>query len=122
MANDGITSFNPSPHNRWTTYESKEPSDWLEVDFGGEKRVSRVELAIYDDRGGVQAPQAIALQVWEKGEWREVSNPQQKPAQPTGGLWNELRFEPLSTSKMRVVFTHRGQSRSGISEILIWEK
>ena len=49
-------NFLPSPLNRWTSYESPNESDWLEIDFGAEKTFSRVELAIYDDRGGVQAP------------------------------------------------------------------
>jgi hypothetical protein len=122
MANDGVTSFNPSPHNRWTSYESKESSDWLEVDFGGEKSISRIELALYDDRGGVQAPQSMKVQFLQNDVWRDVVNPQSKPAQPTGGLWNEIRFDSVKSDKVRVIFTHRGQSRSGISEILVWEK
>lgn len=42
-----------SPMNRWTSYESKSETDWLEIDFGREVEFRRMELAIYDDRGGV---------------------------------------------------------------------
>lgn len=53
---DGKTNFLPSPTNRWTSYESPNSSDWLEVDFGADKSFNKIELAIYDDRGGVQPP------------------------------------------------------------------
>jgi hypothetical protein len=49
FANDGVVNFNPSPNNRWTSYESPNATDWLQIDFGEEKEIARVELAIYDD-------------------------------------------------------------------------
>jgi hypothetical protein len=55
---DGKSVFLPSPMNRWTSYESKSQTDWLEIDFGRRVEFRRVELAIYDDRGGVQPPTA----------------------------------------------------------------
>src|SRR5262245_42704650 len=33
-ANDGKVNFHPAPNNRWTSYESPNPTDWLEIDFG----------------------------------------------------------------------------------------
>jgi hypothetical protein len=32
-----------------------------------------------------------------------------------------VRFAPVEASKVRVTFTHKGQSRSGLSEIFVWE-
>ena len=106
--------------NRWTSYESKSETDWLEIDFGREVEFRRVELAIYDDRGGVQPPASYVIQHWTGTEWHEVSNLKKSPEQPLGSQWNEARFEPVTSSKVRIVFTHRGQSRSGVSEVLIW--
>jgi hypothetical protein len=120
MANDGITNFNAAPHNRWTAYESPNDSDWLAIDFGEQKQVGRVELAIYDDRGGVRAPADYHVEYFDGKEWRRAKELQKSPAQPTGGQFNSARFEPVNTSQIRVVFTHDGKSRSGISEILIW--
>lgn len=122
LANDGLASFLPSPANRWTSYESKSATDWLEIDFGQKREFRRIELAIYDDRGGVQAPASYVVQFWDGTEWHPVSGEQKSPEQPIGGQWNEIRFNSVTASKVRVVFTHRGQARSGLSEILIWNE
>jgi hypothetical protein len=119
---DGKTVFLPSPMNRWTSYESKSPTDWLEIDFGREVECRRIELAIYDDRGGVQPPTSFSIQQWNGTEWLDVSNVKKSPEQPAGSQWNEARFDPAKSSKIRIVFTHRGQSRSGVSEVLIWNE
>lgn len=121
-ANDGVTNFLPTPNNRWTSYESKSTSDWLEVDFGKEVEFRRVELAIYDDRGGVQAPESYKVQVWKDGEWRGVESPRQRPAKPVGGQWNETSFTPTTARRVRVVFVHHGAARSGVSELMVWNE
>ncbi len=120
-ANDGIVSFNPQPANRWTTYESKSATDWLEIDLGQVKKFSRVELAIYDDRGGVQAPEKYTLEIWDGNAWQPLQNEQRDPPRPTGGQYNSVRFTPVEAAKLRATFTHKGQSRSGLSEIFVWE-
>jgi F5/8 type C domain len=117
---DGKTVFLPTPMNRWTSYESNSDSDWLEIDFGREVEFRRIELAIYDDRGGVQPPNSYLVQHWNGNEWQEVANAKKSPEQPLGSQWNEARFDPIKSTKARVVFTHRGKARSGVSEILIW--
>jgi hypothetical protein len=119
-ANDGVVSFDANPHNRWTSYESPNKSDWLQIDFGEPKQVSRVELAIYDDRGGVQAPERFAIQYWDGRDWRDVANARMAPEKPTGGQFNEAIFDKVTTERIRVVFTHKGKARSGVSEIFMW--
>ncbi len=134
MANDGRINFRPSPANRWTAYESPNASDWLEIDFGPEKgaekstekslakTVGRVDLHLYDDRGGVQPPEKYAVQFWNGKAWADVAEPQFSPDKPAGGTVNTVTFKPVRTSKVRIVFTHHGKSRSGLTEIEIWEK
>jgi hypothetical protein len=122
MANDGRTSFLNQPHNRWTSYESPQASDWLQIDLGADHEVGRVDLALYDDGGGVQAPEKLQIQVWDGRQWQEVRQARSEPDRPVGGVVNTTRFERVRTSKLRVVFTHRGQSRSGVSEIEIWRE
>ena len=119
-ANDGVTTFLPNPPNRWTSYESKSATDWLEIDFGQVTEFRRVELAIYDDRGGVQAPASYVVQYRSGTEWIDVLNGKRIPEHPIGGQWNEVRFDAVKSSKVRIVFTHQGQSRSGVSEVLVW--
>lgn len=119
---DGITNFLPTPTNRWTTYESKTPTDWLEVDFGKEVEFQRVDLAIYDDRGGVQPPKKWELQVWKKDSWQTIDTIEKSPEVPAGSQWNQAIFAPVSTSKLRIVFTHAGNARSGVTEIMVWQQ
>jgi len=118
--NDGLVVFSPNPNNRWTAYESKNETDWLQIDFGKTIEFRRVELAIFDDKGGVQAPAQYVVQYWSGDDWQDVPRPTLTPAKPTGGQWNEARFEPVKSSKLRIVFTHKGKSRTGISEIFVW--
>jgi hypothetical protein len=120
MANDGKVSFAPTPHNRWTSYESPNATDWLEVDFGAEKAFARIELAIYDDRGGVQPPTRYEVEFWDGRAWQPVRGARMSPEQPTGGRFNEVRFDRVKASKVRVVFTHAGKARSGVSEVFVW--
>ncbi len=120
LAIDGKTNFLPSPTNRWTSYESPNETDWLEVDFGAEKEFARIELAIYDDRGGVQPPSKYEVEVWDGKAWRTVANAKKVPEKPTGSQVNEVRFDRVKASKVRVVFTHAGKARSGVSELFAW--
>ena len=122
LAIDGKTNFLASPINRWTSYESPNGSDWLEVDFGVAKEFLRIELALYDDRGGVQPPTKYEVEYWDGKAWRGVTGAKQSPENPTGGQFNEVRFDRVTASKVRVVFTNAGQARSGVSEIQVWNE
>jgi hypothetical protein len=115
-----VTNFQPNPNNRWTSYESNSQSDWLEIDFGKEIEFRRVELAIYDDHGGVQAPASYVVQYWTGREWHNVRNSKFTPEQPVGDQWNSVSFEPAKSTRIRVVFTHKGQAKSGVTEIMVF--
>jgi hypothetical protein len=121
MANDGVVSFQPNPHNRWTAFQSPNPTDWIEIDFGAEKRVGRVDLSIYDDRGGVRAPASFTIQSWDGTAWRDIPGQTKTPETPVGNNINTVTFKPTRTRKIRAVFTHQAGSRSGVSEIEIWK-
>ncbi|MCA9264532.1 MAG: discoidin domain-containing protein, partial [Planctomycetales bacterium] len=121
-ANDGVTNFLPTPTNRWTSYESPEESDWLEIDFGKQVECRRVELAIYDDRGGVQPPDSYTIQVHNGSGWRDVEGMRKTPERPAGSQWNVATFSPVTTAKIRIVFLHHGQSRSGVTEVMVWNE
>jgi hypothetical protein len=120
FAIDGRVNFLPSPMNRWTSYESPNAADWLELDFGTPKEFTRIELAIYDDRGGVQPPAKYEVEFWEGNAWQPVTGARRSPERPAGGQLNEVRFDRVKASKVRVVFTHAGKARSGVTEIFVW--
>ena len=107
--------------NRWTSYGSPNPTDWLEIDFGAEKQFNRVDLHIYDDRGGVQPPQSYTVEYWSGAQWNIADAQIKTPATPAGSALNTVRFTTVSASKVRVVFTHKGQAKSGVTEIMVWK-
>lgn len=117
---DGKIIFLPTPMNRWTCYESPDATDWLEIDFGKPQEIGRVDLHIYDDRGGVQSPKAYNIEVHDGKQWKEVDEPQYTPAKPAGSVMNTVRFKPLVSSRVRIVFTHQGNARSGVTEVEVW--
>ena len=119
---DGKINFLPTPMNRWTSYGSPNPTDWLEVDFNAEKEVGRVDLHIYDDHGGVQPPARYVIQTWTGSEWRDVEHANATPDIPTGGTINTITFSQVKTTKVRVVFTHKDPARSGVTEMEIWKE
>jgi len=119
---DGKTIFLPTPMNRWTSYESKELRDWLEIDFGKPTEFRRVELAIYDDRGGVQPPRSYRVEYETDGGWEGVRETSRQPEKPTGGTWNEVRCEPVRSSRLRIVFEHAHPARSGVTEVQVWNE
>ena len=122
LAIDGRINFKPTPINRWTSYGSPNKTDWLEVDFGAPKEVGRAELYIYDDRGGVQPPSDYTVQYLDNGVWRDAIDQRKTPAQPTGGIDNTVTFRPMTAAKVRILFTHRGDARSGVTELELWRE
>jgi hypothetical protein len=121
LANDGRIVYRPSPVNRWTSYGSPTATDWLEVDFGEPREFSRIELCLYDDHGGVQPPAAYTIQSWTGSDWRDVSDQIKTPDKPAGSAVNTVVFPRQTATKVRVWFTHQGQARSGVTEILVWK-
>ena len=119
---DGKIIFEVTPVNRWTCYGSPNATDSFEVDFGKAVKAGRAVLHIFDDRGGVQAPAAYTVEGWNGNAWQEMAHQVKSPADPTGNMANQVTFSPAEISKLRVVFTHKGNARSGMTEFEIWEK
>jgi WD40 repeat protein len=122
-ANDGIVNYRQSAFSGWTSWESPSPTDWLEIEFEKETEFSRVALAIYDEggpRAGVQTPGSYDVEIWDGDMWQKIPDQHRTPEEPAGNRWNDVRFEKVKAKKVRVVFTHRGAARSGVTEIAVW--
>lgn len=120
--NDGRVIYEATPANRWTSYGSSNATDWLEVDLGEAKEISRIDLYIYDDRGGVQPPKSYSVQTWNGTEWQDVPAQVKSPAKPLGSSVNTVTFPKQITSKFRVMFVNDGRARSGLTEIMAWRE
>ena len=119
---DGKINFLPTPMNRWTSYGSPNATDWLEIDLGAEKEIGRIELHIFDDHGGVQAPEKYSIQHWIDGEWRDVVGQAIRPEIPIGGMTNTVTFPRIKMTRFRILFTHKGQARTGVTEVEAWRE
>jgi hypothetical protein len=118
--NDGISLFSANPRNRWTAYDSPNKTDWVAIDFGSEKMIDLLVLHIYGDGGGVQAPAAYNVQIWNGADWLDAINQKRTPEKPLASAINTVTFQPVKARKVRVVFTHAGRSFSGLTELEVW--
>ncbi len=119
QAVDGRLSFTRYSRNRWTAYGSPNAEDWLEVDFGVPRPVGLVELYLYGDGRGVAAPAAYRIETWDGSAWVTARERARLPETPTAWALNTVEIEPMEVSRLRVVFTHDGTLRSGLTELRV---
>ena len=81
-----------------------------------------VKLYLLDDGERVTAPNRIDLQYWDGEKWLVVPEQTRNPQTPTGHRANTIRFPALQTDKIRAIFTHGADGRTGLSEFEIWGK
>ena len=111
--NDGLVN----PTNRWTAFESPNPTDWVQFDFKKDKSVSKAYLYFFSDKRGVQPPKDYTIQYWNGTDWQDVERLSKKPQQAVAGL-NICSFKEVNTPKMRLVFTHKNDKTfTGLYEI-----
>ncbi|MCD1259437.1 discoidin domain-containing protein [Paenibacillus athensensis] len=112
---NGIYSYTDNPRDRWTNYGSPNASDWIAVDFGAPQSFNQVNIYVFDDGGGVRPPASYEVQTWDGSDWTPVQNAVKTPATP-GAALNTANFDPVTATKMRVVFTN-GAAYSGVVEL-----
>jgi hypothetical protein len=79
-----------------------------------------MRLYIYGDGGGVQAPAAYNVQTWNGRDWIDATDQKRSPVKPLASAINTVTFQPVKTSKVRIVFTHSDRSFSGLTELEVW--
>lgn len=119
--NDMAAVLRTRSTNRWTAYESPNETDWVEVDFGGMKKIARLDLYLYGDGGGVKAPASMDVEFFRDGQWQGVTRKWSRPAAPTAMARNTITIEPVMTTKLRIHFKHAEDAYAGVSELMIWE-
>ncbi len=120
--NDGLVSFTRYQRNRWTAFESPNPTDWIEIDFGKPRAVGRLELYLWGDDRGVAAPADYEVHFWDGSNWAPAVRIARTPEQPATWAVNTIRIEPVETQRIRVVLEHALPLVSGLTELTIWEK
>jgi hypothetical protein len=119
--NDGKSLMTIASRNRWTAYQSPNPSDWVQIDFGKPCAVGRVELHLWGDKGGVRAPRSCTIQYWDGTQWTEVAGLKRDPEKPLAMAVNDYAFTQVRTERIRVVFVHDLPGFTGVTELMVWE-
>ncbi|MBP3966504.1 S-layer homology domain-containing protein [Paenibacillus lignilyticus] len=115
--NDGIVSYDATPANRWTSYESPNETDWVQTNFGASKRKDAVGIYLFSDGGGIKPPASYDVQYLnESDEWVSAANQVKTPAEPAGNALNLVTFTSVEAQKFRIVFTH-STAKTGVTEI-----
>jgi len=117
---DGRLSLTRYARNRWTAYGTPHAEDWLEVEFGGEEEVGRVELFLYGDGRGIGAPAGYRVEVWSGGGWESATVRARRPEIPLAWALNTVLLEPVRTSRIRVVLSHDLPAASGMAEVRVF--
>lgn len=119
QAVDGRLSFTRYSRNRWTASGSPNAEDWLEVDLDTPRAVGRVELYLYGDGRGIAAPAAYRIEWWDGTAWVAARERARVPETPAAWALNTVEVEPMEAARLRVVFTHDGTMRSGLTELRV---
>lgn len=118
QAIDGRVWFYSNVRNYWSNTGSQSSTDWYGLDFGAPRQFSSVRLYFYANGHSFQAPRKYTIQYCTPdGTWQDVAAPQKSPAKPLANGENTITFPPVTTSKIRVLFTNPKKSTVALVEI-----
>lgn len=112
---DGKLYFDGFPRSRWTSYGSKNETDWYAVEFNEPKIINRIDILFYNDNGGVKTPESYQVQYWTGTEWSNIPNQLKNPVEPIDDR-NTITFSDFSTKKVRVLMSPKPGASVGIVE------
>ncbi|MWV44769.1 DUF4982 domain-containing protein [Paenibacillus sp. HJL G12] len=124
--NDGIISYEETPHNRWTNWQrTPRSSDWVSITFGDfkpvEYDVDNMEIHWFGDQG-TSYPASFKIQYKSGDSWVDVKNLKSDPASPALRQANKLSFDMVKTSALRVDMTAQTGMGIGITEIKVFSR
>ena len=112
-------SSNDSTIPRFTWWDHRGTSEWVQQDFGKARKVSAVEVYWFDDAGSGQCrPPASWRVLYQDGEsWKAVANPSQAATELN--TFNRVTFRPVRTTALRVEAKLQPEFSAGILELKI---
>ncbi len=120
----GLTTYQS---NRWIARNSPNAQDWIQVDFDAPTTVKEAEVYLWGNAPRYRArtdstitdPAALGVQALIQNEWQDVSGLSAFPDRPKAMARNILRFDPIETTAIRIVFTHPDGAGSGATELIL---
>jgi DUF1680 family protein len=104
--NDSVAPVNSDQiqQKRFSWWDRKGTSEWVQYDFAEPSRVSAVEVYWWDDatrqKGGCLVPQSWRLLYRDRDQWKPVSNP--SPYGVKMDRFNRTTFAPVTTTALRI--------------------
>jgi hypothetical protein len=115
---DGLEPKNSNDHTipRFTWWDHRGTSEWVQYDFGKPRKVSSVRVYWFDDTsvGSCRVPQSWNLLYQDGEHWRPVEN-----ASTYGtslDTYNAVEFKPVETTGLRLEVQLQPQFSGGILE------
>lgn len=116
--NDQIfpTSSGDETNLFYHTWPRKRQTEWIEYHFPEPATISESRVYWFDDepRGACRVPEKWKLFYWTSGKWNEVKATSKYNVEKDG--WNELSFEPVTTSAIRLEIVFPGDFSGGVHE------
>ncbi|MDP6060803.1 MAG: hypothetical protein QGH33_17990, partial [Pirellulaceae bacterium] len=116
---DGSEPSSSDDHKipRFTFWNHKGTAEWVRYDFETPAKVSSVQVYWFDDRprgGGCRVPETWRLFYQSGYQWRPM--PGATSYDVIGDRFNEVKFEPVITTALRIEVQHQPGASGGILE------
>ncbi|MGQ9563938.1 MAG: beta-L-arabinofuranosidase domain-containing protein [Thermogutta sp.] len=101
---------------RFTWWPHRGTQEWVTYEFGQERLVSEVAVYWFDDTGSgaCRVPKNCRVQYWDGTTWNDVTPQSQCDA--NRDQFNTLRFNPVKTTKLRLLVELQPDFSAGILE------
>jgi len=115
---DGLEPANSNDHSipRFTWWDHRGTSEWVQYDFGKIMRVSSVSVYWFDDTGAGQCrvPESWRLLYRAGNEWKPVENASEYGTKRN--TFNTVNFKPVETTGLRLEVQLQPRFSGGILE------
>ncbi|MEV0713241.1 discoidin domain-containing protein [Asanoa sp. NPDC050611] len=108
----------------WGAYGSPNSSDWYEVNFGTSRAVDEARIYFRNDRATnrYRPPASYTVQYWNGSAFVAAGNQVRTPGSPQSN-YNKVSFTPVSTTRLRISFTHAsGSAKTGLTELKLYNR
>ena len=118
--NNGVYPITSNDDNDLTPYWGDWPqvgTHWVELDWTAPVTTNGTEIYWADDGGGLLPPSSWVVQYWNGSAWVNVSD---QSGEPTAiNAFNEITFDPVTTSKLRITMQSNGTASVGVIQWVV---
>ena len=115
---DGLEPKNSNDHSipRFTWWDHRGSSEWVQYDFDKPRKVSAVEVYWFDDapNGGCRGPQSWKLFYRQGENWKPVESAEGFASKLN--TYNRATFKPVETTALRIEVQLQPNFSAGILE------